>query len=112
MLWGEIATDIGIFKDVKLWPGGGRLWDWNETGTDHSSGIQPADAEEVLEHGTSVLVLSTGQEDALEAPEETVQAIENRGVQVEVLNSKQAVDRYNELADEGEAVGALIHSTC
>ena len=30
----------------------------------------------------------------------------------EVLETNRAVERYNELASEGKAVGALIHSTC
>jgi hypothetical protein len=27
--WGEIEVDqMGQFRDVKLWPGGAREWDW------------------------------------------------------------------------------------
>jgi hypothetical protein len=41
--WGRIETEDGrAFKDAKLWPGGGREWDWAETGTSHVPGIQPA----------------------------------------------------------------------
>ena len=49
---------IGAGKDFKLYPGGGRERDWNETGTRHSPGIQPADAEELLAHGATAVVLS------------------------------------------------------
>ena len=49
--WGRIETDDGrSFKDAKLWPGGGREWDWTETGTGHRPGIQgrrPRDLEDV-----------------------------------------------------------------
>jgi hypothetical protein len=38
---------IGAGKDFKPYPGGGRQWDWDETGTRHSSGSQPADLEEL-----------------------------------------------------------------
>ena len=41
--WGCMKTAVGTFKDCKLWPNGGRKWDWRETGTDHSPGIQPGD---------------------------------------------------------------------
>ena len=51
---------IGAGKDFKLYPGGGRERDWNETGTRHSPGIQPADAEELLAHGATAVVLSPG----------------------------------------------------
>jgi hypothetical protein len=33
--WGFVEVEgLGRFRDVKLWPGGGRAWDWRETGTD------------------------------------------------------------------------------
>lgn len=58
---GRMEVDgIGAGKDFKLYPGGGRGWDWNETGTRHSPGIQPADVEELLAHGATVVVLSLG----------------------------------------------------
>ena len=110
--WGSIDTAAGTFRDAKLWPGGGRGWDWNETGTDHDRGIQPADVAELLDHGATIVVLGRGQEGRLGVMDETAQAIEERGATVEALRSQEAVERYNELARAGEPVGALIHSTC
>ena len=44
--WGHMEVEeLGNGKDFKLYPGGGRAWDWNETGTRHRPGIQPADVE-------------------------------------------------------------------
>jgi len=61
--WGEITVEgLGQFRDVKLWPGGAREWDWDETGTRHRPGIQPADVEELLAAGPDVVVLSRGRE--------------------------------------------------
>ncbi len=39
--WGrlEVEGQDGPFKDAKLYPGGAREWDWNETGTSHEPGI-------------------------------------------------------------------------
>jgi hypothetical protein len=38
--WGRIRIDgHGTFKDAKLYPGGARAWDWNETGTRHKPGV-------------------------------------------------------------------------
>jgi hypothetical protein len=32
--WGQLEVDgLSTGKDFKLFPGGGRAWDWNETGT-------------------------------------------------------------------------------
>lgn len=111
--WGRIEVEgrRGPFKDVKLYPGGAREWDWNETGTRHDPGVQVADAEELVEHGARTVVLSRGVNERLRVPGATVAWLERRGVRVHVLPTPDAVERYNELASE-EAVGALIHSTC
>jgi hypothetical protein len=112
LYWGTIDTDSGRFKDAKLWPGGGREWDWNETGTSHRPGIQPADVEELLEHGASVVVLGRGQHERLGVTSDTLERLRDAGVEAIVLETREAVVRYNELARAGQAVGALLHSTC
>lgn len=110
--WGQVdVEDHGSFRDAKLWPGGARGWDWNETGTSHVPGIQVADVEEVVEHGAERVILSRGQNERLQVQDETLAWLQEQGVETEVLESNQAVQRYNELAGE-EPVGALIHSTC
>lgn len=110
--WGRILVSAyGSFKDVKLWPGGARDWDWDETGTRHVPGVQIADVEELLEHGAEVVVLSRGVHRRLQVQPETLAYLEARGVKVEVLQSEVAVVRYNRLA-ASQKVGALIHSTC
>ncbi len=59
--WGVMVVEgLERGKDFKLWPGGGRAWDWAETGTRHSPGIQPADVTELIEHGAREVVLSRG----------------------------------------------------
>lgn len=110
--WGSITTDLGHFRDAKLWPGGGRAWDWDETGTSHRPGIQPMDVHELLDHGATTVVLSQGQQERLQVMEATVEELRAHGVAVEVLESHAAVERYNELAAADHAVAALIHSTC
>lgn len=110
--WGSLEVEgQGSYKDAKLWPGGARAWDWNETGTSHVPGIQPADVEEVVEHGAETVVLSRGMNERLQVKRETLEMLEDRGVEVHVLQTEEAVERYNELAGS-EPAGALIHSTC
>jgi hypothetical protein len=110
--WGQVRIDgLGTVKDAKLWPGGGRAWDWGETGTRHVPGIQPADVAELIEHGAVTLVLSTGVLQMLGVCPETLRQLEAAGVRCDVLPTAEAVEAYNRLA-EHEAVGALIHSTC
>ena len=111
--WGRLDVEVedGSFKDAKLFPGGARDWDWNETGTQHEPGIQPTDVEELLEHGATVVVLSKGFYERLNVTPETLQMLEDRGVSVHIHQTEEAVRLYNELS-ESERIGALIHSTC
>ena len=110
--WGRMEVEgVGVGKDFKLYPGGGREWDWRETGTQHDPGIQPEDVEELLQRGATVVVLSRGMKLALQTSPETIRMLERRGIAVHVEETKKAVDLYNKLA-ETQAVGGLFHSTC
>jgi hypothetical protein len=110
--WGRLEVEGGRrFKDVKLFPGGSREWDWSETGTDHVPGIQPADVEELLEHGAKVVVLSQGIYERLQVCSETFDMLKQRGVGFYMLQTEQAVELYNKLREK-EAVAGLFHSTC
>ena len=110
--WGRMEVQgIGKARDFKLYPGGGREWDWTETNTHHIPGIQPADVQELLDHGSEVVVLSRGMDLALRTCPETLALLEARGIPVHVEETRAAVGRYNELA-ETTAVGGLFHSTC
>jgi len=110
--WGRMTVDgLGDGKDFKLYPGGGRAWDWNETGTRHRPGIQPADVAELLVHGATAVVLSRGMEEQLEVDPATLELLAERGVAVHVAETRAAVEMYNELAGH-TPVGGLFHSTC
>lgn len=102
---------LGAGKDFKLYPGGGRAWDWAETGTQHSPGIQPADVEELLAHGATSLVLSLGMEQRLQVSPATLEFLSERSVAVTMAETREAVRTYNKLAED-TAVGGLFHSTC
>ena len=110
--WGRMEADgLAPGKDFKLYPGGGREWDWSETGTRHSPGIQPEDVEELLRHGAATIVLSRVMESRLEVDPRTLKLLEERGVAVHVAETLRAVELYNSLADT-QPVGGLFHSTC
>ena len=103
---------LGRLRDAKLWPGGGRGWDWNETGTHHRPGIQPADLTELLEHGAEVVVLSRGRQLRLEATPEALSLLAELHVEVVRDETGAAIGEYNRLAAAGRRVAALLHSTC
>ena len=111
LAWGRLEVEGSNFKDAKLFPGGARAWDWNETGTRHEPGIQPADVEELLERGITAVVLSKGFYGRLGVTPEALRMLEDRGVAAHVRQTEEAIELYNELR-ETQKVGALIHSTC
>jgi hypothetical protein len=111
--WGEIEVDqLGRFRDVKLWPGGGREWDWDETGTRREPGIQPADVIELLESDPEVVVLSKGRELRLQTRQETFELLGANGITVVQEETSVGIEEYNRLAQSGRRVAALIHTTC
>lgn len=111
--WGRMQVEgCDNAKDFKLWPGGGRAWDWTETGLSHDPGIQVDDVRELVDHGARIVVLSQGMMEALKCQPDTLAWLERQDVRVEVLETRAAAQRYNDLAREGEAVGGLFHSTC
>jgi hypothetical protein len=111
--WGKMEIEgIGSGRDFKLWPGGGREWDWSETDTHHEPGIQPADVQELVEQGAQVVVLTRGMELRLHTAPETIQFLDAHSIPYHIEETKAAVDLYNEFAERGVAVGGLFHSTC
>jgi hypothetical protein len=110
--WGRMeVAGLPAGKDFKLYPGGGREWDWSETGTRHSPGIQPEDVAELLAHGATEIVLSRGMQLQLQVDPRTLKLLDERGVTAHVAETTEAVRLYNELA-VAQPVGGLFHSTC
>jgi hypothetical protein len=111
--WGRMEVDgVGMGKDFKLWPGGGRQWDWRETNTHHVPGIQPSDIEELLNNGSKTIVLSRGMWLALQTSKETLDFLNEKNITVHIAETRAASEIYNDLASDGVAVGGLFHSTC
>lgn len=112
LAWGRIEVNgVGAFRDAKVFPGGAREWDWNETGTTHEPGIQPADVAELLDHGATTIVLSQGVLNRLHVCPQTLRLLAERHVRTHVLPTAEAVELYNRLCDQ-ERVAGLFHTTC
>ncbi|MEL7834418.1 Mth938-like domain-containing protein [Fodinibius sp. Rm-B-1B1-1] len=110
--WGKINVgDNHIYKDAKLFPGGSREWDWNETGTHHQPGIQPADVEELVDKNAQVIILSKGFHKRLQVCDETVDFLKENEITFHILETGKAAEKYNDIRKENPT-GALIHSTC
>lgn len=111
--WGRLEVEgrDKPYKDAKLFPGGSREWDWKETGTRHVPGIQPADIEELLEHGATEVILSKGIYEQLQVCPETLRILKKSGIITHILQTEEAVRVYNELREK-KPIGGLFHTTC
>jgi len=111
--WGRIIIEgyPGEFKDVKLFPGGAKEWDWQIFGTRHIPGIHPDETEELIEMGAEIIVLSTGYYGRLKVPEKTLSRLKKKNIEFHVLKTGKAAELYNRLCEEMKT-GALIHTTC
>jgi len=65
-----------------------------------------------LVEGPTTVVLAQGMDKRLLVPDETVKALEARGITVHVGETREAVKLYNKLVDEETLVGGLFHTTC
>ncbi len=111
--WGKMDVEsLGRGRDYKLWPGGGRAWDWNETGTAHSPGIQVEDVEELVTCGCRTIILARGVFSRLKVTDEALAYLKEQGVETIVTDTNRAVQMYNNCIDKDIAVGGLFHSTC
>ncbi|KAJ2974681.1 hypothetical protein NQ176_g5928 [Zarea fungicola] len=99
-------------KDFKTYPGGARAWDWSESGTRHSPGIQVGDVQELVDKGATTIVLSRGMHMKLGVDGKTLEFLAANKIAVHVAETREAVAIYNELVEKGEAAGGLFHSTC
>jgi hypothetical protein len=110
--WGLIEIDGSqIYKDVMIYPGGCRAWNWKETGTSHETGISWSDVEVILSKGAEAIVLSKGMLNRLRISENLINELKTRGIEVYVRTTTTAIKKYNKLRKE-KKVGGLFHSTC
>src|SRR5439155_21676372 len=87
--WGrlEVEGETEPYKDAKLFPGGSREWNWRETGTGHSPGIQIADVQELLDHGATTVVLSRGMAECLHVTQEALDFLKVHQITVHILTN-------------------------
>ena len=81
---------------------------WRRQG--HSLAIE--DLETVLTARPAVLIVGCGASGIMKVPDQTRQALQQQGIQVEALNTSEAVRRFNELTQAGENIAAALHLTC
>jgi len=81
---------------------------WRREG--HSLAVE--DIKAVIAAGPSVLIVGCGASGLMKVAEDTRKALNEHGIQLEVLDTEQAVGRFNELSKKGVNVAAALHLTC
>jgi hypothetical protein len=107
--FGHIVIDDATYdSDVIIAGGAVRPNWWRKQGHLLSS----EDLEAVIEAKPSVLVIGCGASAMMKVPEEVRQALSAHGIECEVLDTREAVQRFNKLSAEGANVAAALHLTC
>jgi hypothetical protein len=103
--WGRMNVEgLGVAKDYKLYPGGGREWDWTETGTQHVPGIQLADGSYSPMEGAPLSCRRAWIGGCRSMP--VLRHLQERSVRrTRVTETREAVKIYNELADNTAVPG-------
>jgi len=113
--WGKIIVmhngNEYQYRDAKLWPEKSKTWNWAETNTHHVPGIQVADLEEFIDD-VDVVILTRGMDLELQVAPETIDYLEKINKKYHIGETKEMVQRYNQLVKEGKKVGGVFHSTC
>ena len=107
--FGEIVID-GVSYDSDLIILGGTVgsgW-WRKKG--HSLAVE--DLATVISVRPSVLVVGCGASGMMKVPQETRGVLEENGIELEAVDTRKAVQRFNELAKAGTDVAAAFHLTC
>jgi len=95
------TSDVIIYRD--------RVYDgwWRKEG--HR--LHFSDLEDVIREKPEILIIGTGRFGVMKVPDEVVRRLEEMGIKVIVLKTKEACKKYNELKDKHYVVAAL-HLTC
>jgi hypothetical protein len=106
--FGRITIDGKTYtRDLIICPDGIRTDWWRREG--HS--LCPEDLDSVIGLEPAVLIVGCGRDDRLKVPEETRSWITSLGIELIELPTREACDRYNELAG-GSRIVAGLHLTC
>ena len=70
------------------------------------------DLETVIAAAPSVLVVGCGASAMMKVPDQTRQFLQKHNIKLEALDTKRAVQRFNELSQAGVNAAAALHLTC
>ena len=107
--FGKIVIDGAAYNSDLIILGGAVQpnW-WRKQG--HS--LSADDLQPVITAKPSVLVVGCGASGLMKVPNQTRRALQENDIQLEALDTHKAVQRFNELSQQGASVAAALHLTC
>lgn len=97
-----MTRDLILFGDEALSP-----WIRREGHRLHINDLKWA-----LDHRPDVLIVGTGAFGALRVPQEVVDALGKKGVELLSFKTEEAVEVFNHRAERGDRVACCLHLTC
>ena len=70
------------------------------------------DLKRVMKAQPAILVVGCGASGLMKISDDTRQRLQQEGIELIALDTHKAVQKYNELAQQGENVAAALHLTC
>ncbi len=107
--FGGVEIDGKRYRDVLII--GDEIVDRGKWGYFDTHTISERELEELLRGDPEVIIIGSGQSGVLEVPTEVEEKIKNKGIELIVLETPEAIEKYNELSKK-KKVNALIHTTC
>jgi hypothetical protein len=74
--------------------------------------LAPEDLSGVFAYAPGVLVIGTGHDGVMRVPPQTVEAVREKGIEVHIARTGDAVKLFNRLQREDVRVVAALHLTC
>ncbi len=81
---------------------------WREAG--HS--LTSTDLSDVIAASPEVVIIGTGYYGRLRVPTATRDYLQQKGIRVEIAETKEAVQRFNQLQQDCANIVAALHLTC
>jgi hypothetical protein len=107
--FGSITIDGKTYnRDVEvLWSG--QVLDWWRK---ESHVIDTEDLKRALDQGPEVIIIGTGESAVAQVTEQAQKEVKNRGINLIIDDTTEAIKTFNILVEEGKKVIGLFHLTC
>ena len=104
--FGRIVIDGKEYThDVRIFPSGVKDW-WREA----SHNVTRGDIQEVADAKPEKIVIGNGHDCTMKMPADTLSWLEEQGIKVVVMQTKEATEEYNN--SDKEKTIACLHLTC